>query len=184
MRVDTFAGRFSIEFANLVKEHRRCVQRMQALGFQYGDMPAHDILWRTAQQSSDDLTARQALPLHLAVSSVSSRLALVPMSQEARGLDAGPRLAHRLFSLKDRFSAKLVQQIAKEERAHVAVGLDHFLKILQILDQDPGAAFRGWIRHLCPELANGRFDHAARRAVGLPQSWYAFEAKRSLLLTY
>jgi uncharacterized ferritin-like protein (DUF455 family) len=44
------------------------------------------------------------------------------MSQEARGLDAGQRLAMRLLGTGDKRSASIVDRIAEEERAHVAVG--------------------------------------------------------------
>ncbi len=53
---------------------------------------------------------------------VVSRMAVVPMGQEARGLDAGSRLAERLVGLGDTRSARIVARIAEEERAHVAVG--------------------------------------------------------------
>lgn len=46
----------------------------------------------------------------------------MPMSQEARGLDAGKRLAERLVGAGDGRSAAVVAAIAEEERAHVAVG--------------------------------------------------------------
>ena len=55
------------------------------------------------------------------------RLAIVPMSQEARGLDAGQRLVERLVGAGDRRSAAIVAQIAEEERAHVAVGASAWL---------------------------------------------------------
>lgn len=45
---------------------RRCLQRLAELGHEYGDMPAHDLLWEGAQLSAGQLTAR---------------LAVVPMSQ-------------------------------------------------------------------------------------------------------
>lgn len=44
------------------------------------------------------------------------------MSQEARGLDAGPRLAERLVGCGDNRTAAIVARIALEEKAHVAVG--------------------------------------------------------------
>ena len=44
------------------------------------------------------------------------------MSQEARGLDAGPRLAEKLVGCGDNRSAAIVSRIALEEKAHVAVG--------------------------------------------------------------
>ncbi len=44
------------------------------------------------------------------------------MSQEARGLDAGERLALKLVGWGDTRSAAIVDRIALEERAHVSVG--------------------------------------------------------------
>lgn len=46
------------------------------------------------------------------------------MSQEARGLDAGPRLVDRLIGWGDHRSAAIVARIGQEEKAHVAVGID------------------------------------------------------------
>ena len=45
------------------------------------------------------------------------------MSQEARGLDAGPRLVDRLVGWGDHRSAAIVARIGQEEKAHVAVGM-------------------------------------------------------------
>ena len=56
---------------------------------------------------------------------LAGRLAVVPMSQEARGLDAGPRLADRLVGCGDNRTAAIVARIALEEKAHVAVGRDN-----------------------------------------------------------
>ena len=53
---------------------------------------------------------------------LSARLAVVPMAQEGRGLDAGPRLVQRLRSANDHRTADIVERICLEEMAHVAVG--------------------------------------------------------------
>lgn len=63
--------------------------------------------WEGAEMSAGDLLAR---------------LAIVPMSQEARGLDAGKRLAEKMVGWGDNRTAAIVHQIALEERNHVAVG--------------------------------------------------------------
>ena len=47
---------------------------------------------------------------------------VVPCTQEARGLDAGPRLVEKLRSVADPRSAAIVHRISTEELAHVAVG--------------------------------------------------------------
>lgn len=67
-------------------------------------------------------SASLTLGLALAAGDLAGRLAVVPMSQEARGLDAGPRLAERLVGCGDNRSAAIVARIALEEKAHVAVG--------------------------------------------------------------
>jgi uncharacterized ferritin-like protein (DUF455 family) len=54
---------------------------------------------------------------------LSWRMCMVPMAQEARGLDAGPRLADKLCGFGDNRTSKIVTRIAEEEKAHVAVGM-------------------------------------------------------------
>ncbi|GMP54845.1 hypothetical protein CsSME_00019876 [Camellia sinensis var. sinensis] len=45
-------------------EGRRCSQRLAELGFSYGDMPAHNLLWRECEKSSHNVAARlAAIPL-------------------------------------------------------------------------------------------------------------------------
>ena len=52
-------------------------ERLRALGYDYGDFPAHDGLWAMARQTAGDLL---------------ERMALVPRVLEARGLDVTPML--------------------------------------------------------------------------------------------
>lgn len=61
-----------------------------------------------------------ASPAAHAVAPSPPCLLLAP--QEARGLDAGDRLAKRLVGMGDNRTAAIVWRIAEEERAHVAVG--------------------------------------------------------------
>lgn len=103
---------------------------------------------------------------------LGSRLAVVPMSQEARGLDAGQRLAERLVGAGDNRSAAIVGCIAEEERAHVAVGVSWFVWLCQLLGQEPGEQFRSQLAQLCPDLLKGPFNHPERELVGLQRQWY------------
>ena len=57
---------------------------------------------------------------------LSARLAVVPMAQEGRGLDAGERLVQRLRSANDHRTADIVERICLEEMAHVAVGAPQY----------------------------------------------------------
>jgi len=120
-------------------------------------MPAHDLLWTGCAASAGD---------------VLDRLAVVPMTQEARGLDAGCRLAERLVGWGDNRSASIVSKIAEEERAHVAVGVSWFRAVCTAQEIDPGTAFAATISSLCPDLLKGQFNHAEREEVGLMREWY------------
>eukprot|EP00775_Hariotina_reticulata_P012203 gene12203-12340_t len=152
---------FYEDFARVADDESRhfgwCVQRMAELGHSYGDMVAHDLLWQGAQASAGDLSAR---------------LAIVPLSQEARGLDAGQRLVERLVGAGDKRSASIVELIAAEEKAHVAVGVIWFTRLCAALAMDPPTTFRSWLTALAPELLKGPFNHPARQEVGLQRSWY------------
>lgn len=63
--------------------------------------------------------------------------------QEARGLDAGPRLFDRLTGNGDARSASISKRIAEEEVAHVAVGVTWFVDVCQRLRLDPADRFQG-----------------------------------------
>lgn len=54
---------------------------LRTLGVDYGDLPAHNGLWEMAERTAGDLLAR---------------LALVPRTLEARGLDAAPPIRAKL----------------------------------------------------------------------------------------
>ncbi|GAX79371.1 hypothetical protein CEUSTIGMA_g6813.t1 [Chlamydomonas eustigma] len=152
---------FYEDFARVADDESRhlgwCLQRLEELGHDYGDMPAHDLLWEGAQMSSRD---------------VGARLVVIPMSQEARGLDAGPRLVEKMTGHGDKRSAAIVGAIAAEEKAHVAVGVAWFRRVCNALELPRGSTFRSWISHLCPDLLKGNFNHAVRNEVGLPRDWY------------
>ncbi|KAI5076159.1 hypothetical protein GOP47_0008224 [Adiantum capillus-veneris] len=155
---------FFSDFAHVADDESRhfswCAQRLSELGFQYGDMAAHDMLVGEGQKSATNVMAR---------------LAVVPMVQEARGLDSGPRLAGRLVGWGDVRSASIVNQIAEEELAHVAVGVSWFLTVCKMIDRVPDKTFRDLIQELNVEL-KGPFNHAAREKAGLPRSWYEPDA--------
>eukprot|EP01037_Dinobryon_pediforme_P035992 gene35992-42698_t len=63
---------------------------LQQLGFAYGDFPAHNSLWEMAEKTRDDILAR---------------IALVPRTMEARGLDAAPPVRNKLAQAGDHAAA-------------------------------------------------------------------------------
>ncbi|BBN17207.1 hypothetical protein MPTK1_7g12790 [Marchantia polymorpha subsp. ruderalis] len=138
------------------RHFRWCQQRLNELGFSYGDMPAHNLLWKDCMRTSG---------------SVKSRLAVIPMIQEARGLDASPRLVKRLSGLADHRSAAIVRRIGEEEVAHVGVGVTWFLRVCEKLQIDPGLTFKEMMVECNIEL-HGPFNHTARARAGLQREWY------------
>lgn len=58
---------------------------------------------------------------------IAERLAVIPLSQEARGLDSTTRFVDRLYSAGDKKTASIVFLIGKEEERHVALGVKWFL---------------------------------------------------------
>lgn len=152
---------FYADFARVADDESRhlgwCLQRLWELDCQYGDMPAHNLLWEGCMVSSND---------------IRERLAVVPMSQEARGLDAGARLAERLVGWGDNVSAAVVARIAEEEHAHVAVGVLWFRAICESLGDDSKHVFIDTLTELCPDLLRPPFNHQARGLVGLPREYY------------
>ncbi|KAL5227916.1 hypothetical protein ABZP36_016181 [Zizania latifolia] len=88
----------------------------------------HNLLLRECAKSSSD---------------VSARLAVTRLVQEARGLDAGPRLVQKFLGFGDHRSADIVTKVA-EELAHVSVGLHWFLKVCQMMGREYDVVLNGF----------------------------------------
>ncbi len=80
---------------------------LASLGTAYGDHPAHDGLWAMCERTAHDATAR---------------MALVPRTLEARGLDATPPMRARLARAGDAAAAAILDVILRDEVGHVAIG--------------------------------------------------------------
>jgi uncharacterized ferritin-like protein (DUF455 family) len=95
---------------------------LATLGYAYGDFPAHDGLWQMAERTANDLLAR---------------MALVPRTLEARGLDASPAVRAKLAGIGDMNGAAIIDRILADEVGHVATG-NHWYRWLCDLEQrDP-----------------------------------------------
>ncbi|XP_051136631.1 uncharacterized protein LOC127255220 [Andrographis paniculata] len=158
--VDLLGEGFFADFAHVADDESRhftwCSQRLAELQFSYGDMPAHNFLWRECEKSSDN---------------VAARLAVIPLVQEARGLDAGPRLVNKLVGFGDHRTASIVEKIADEEVAHVAVGVYWFVSVCQKMGRTPDATFTDILDEYNVEL-KGPFNYSAREEAGIPRDWY------------
>ncbi len=120
--------------------HFRMLQaRLQDLGHDYGDFPAHNGLWYMAQRTADDLLAR---------------MAMVPRVLEARGLDVTPGMIARLRQAGDRETAELLEIIWREEIGHVQAGSRWFHHLCALAGQDPEGTYF--------ELLGQYLDHGIR----------------------
>lgn len=126
-------------------------ERLASYGMTYGELPAHDGLWEMAARTAHDPIAR---------------MALVPRTLEARGLDASPGIRSRLAAAGDMESAAVLDVILREEIGHVAIGNDWYRWLCQREGVDPHqhAAHLAHL-HRAPRM-RGPFNLEARRAAG------------------
>jgi uncharacterized ferritin-like protein (DUF455 family) len=146
------AGEEALHFT-LLREHLR------TLGHDYGDFDAHDGLWRMTESTRDDIVAR---------------MALVPRTLEARGLDATPPIQAKLAKAGDARAVEILDIILRDEIGHVAIG-NHWYRWLCRRDGlDPVAIYPGLLaRHGAPRL-RPPFNLAARRLAGFSEAELAF----------
>ncbi len=129
----------------LLREHLRSVGR------DYGDFDAHDGLWTMAERTSADITAR---------------IALVPRTLEARGLDATPPLQAKFARAGDVRAVEILGVILRDEIGHVAIG-NHWYRWLCLRDGlDPHAHYVALTRRYAAPRLRPPFNTDARRAAG------------------
>ncbi len=136
---------------DLLREH------LATLGQAYGDFPAHNGLWEMCVKTQHDATAR---------------MALVPRTLEARGLDATPLIQARLKKVNTpeaRRAIEILDVILRDEIGHVAVGNRWYAWLCAQRGLEPVAHYRHLARlHAAPRL-RGPFNVEARRSAGFSE---------------
>lgn len=102
-----------------------------------------------------------------------TRIAVGQLVAEARGLDAGEKLATRIRSFADHASAAVVDRIAYEEIRHVELGIKWYLKEF---DNDVDKAIKEF-HDIAIKMGNQGafvppFDHEKRAQAGMQPEWY------------
>lgn len=128
---------------------------LEELGFQYGDFPAHDGLWETAHRTRSDLLAR---------------LALVPRTLEARGLDASPAIRKKLISVGDPKGGEILDIILRDEIGHVAIGNHWFRYLCRQEGHAPVPTYARLALQYGAAKLKGPFNLPARRAAGFDEA--------------
>ncbi len=127
---------------------------LQSLGHHYGDFTAHDGLWEMCEKTRTDIVAR---------------MALVPRTLEARGLDATPLIQARLRKggTPDALTAcDLLDIILHDEIGHVTIGNHWYHWLCERDGLDPVAHYSVLVqRHRAPRL-RPPFNETARRQAG------------------
>lgn len=126
-------------------------EHLASLGCAYGDHPAHDGLWAMTERTASDVTAR---------------MALVPRTLEARGLDATPPMQAKLARAGDVRAVAILDIILRDEIGHVAVGNFWYRWLCQRQGLDPLAHYEELTARYDAPRPRPPFNEAARQAAG------------------
>ena len=129
--------------------------RLSALGYRYGDFPAHNGLWELAVKTMDD-------PL--------LRMALVPRVMEARGLDVTPGMMERFTAIGDQATAEVLTIILRDEVGHVAAGSHWFEYLCEQRGLDPESTYFDLLQEHFPGQVRCPLHKTARKQAGFSES--------------
>jgi uncharacterized ferritin-like protein (DUF455 family) len=131
---------------------------LQSLGHAYGDFEAHDGLWLMCEKTAGDVVAR---------------MALVPRTLEARGLDATPQIQQKLRQVGTPAALRAVDildVILRDEVGHVAIG-NHWYRWLCDRDGlDPVAHYPVLVERYAAPRLHPPFNEEARRRAGFSRA--------------
>jgi uncharacterized ferritin-like protein (DUF455 family) len=120
------------------------------MGYQYGDFNAHNSLWEMAERTQGDVLAR---------------MALVPRTMEARGLDASPPLRNKFAQIGDKDAAEILDIILRDEIGHVAIGNYWFNWLCEQRSLEPIACYETLaIQYSAPAMRKPLNIEARRKA--------------------
>ena len=132
--------------------------QLQAMGYDYGDFPAHTGLWDMTHKTSGDVLAR---------------MALVPRTLEARGLDATPAMQAKLRKVgtPDALAAvAILDIILRDEIGHVAIGNRWYRHLCGERGLDPVTSYAKLAAAYGAPRLKGPFNLDARRAAGFDEA--------------
>lgn len=128
--------------------------RLVEFGHTYGDFPAHDGLWDMCARTRDDVLAR---------------MALVPRTLEARGLDASPPIRARLVQAGDVASAAILDVILRDEIGHVRIGNRWFRYLCDARGLEPHETYARLAEQYRAPRLRGPLNFEARREAGFDE---------------
>ncbi len=163
-RYDKMPQRFYLDWARVAYEEATHFELLsgllQQMGYRYGDFDAHEGLWLMCEKTQEDLLAR---------------MALVPRTLEARGLDATPVIQEKLRNLRgplEGFAARandILAVILRDEITHVQVGNHWYLWLCAKQKLNPQACYQALTRQYRAPKIKPPFNEAARRLAGFSE---------------
>lgn len=152
------AGEEAFHFT-LLRDH------LAELGYAYGDFAAHDGLWSMCEKTKGDIVAR---------------MALVPRTLEARGLDATPQIQEKLRRVNTPAALRAVEildVVLRDEVGHVAIG-NHWYKWLCARQGfDPVTLYPQLVERYAAPRLYPPFNEAARKRAGFSEAELAWLAQ-------
>ena len=130
-------------------------EHLATMGYQYGDFTGHDSLWEMVDRTKGDVLAR---------------MALVPRTMEARGLDASPSLRNKLAQAGDMAAAAILDIILRDEIGHVAIGNHWFNWLCQQRGLEPIMAYEQLAMQYSAPKLRAPFNLEARRQAGFTEA--------------
>ena len=124
---------------------------LQSVGVAYGDFPAHNSLWEMVERTAD---------------AVIARMALVPRTMEARGLDAVPVIRDRFKQVKDHQVVEILEIILRDEVGHVLIGNQWFNFLCIKEGLSPVNVYQELARAYGAPVLRGPFNLEARKQAG------------------
>lgn len=154
-RFQGMPDQFYVEWMGVAREEALHFELLRdhlaSLGARYGDMPAHNALWDMAERTKHDLLAR---------------IALVPRTAEARGLDASPPIKAKLVKAGDLRGAEILDIILRDEIGHVAIGNRWYNWLCAQRGLEPVATYAALAQKYDAPRLRGPFNLEARLAAG------------------
>lgn len=129
-------------------------EQLSRFGYDYGDFPAHNGLWETTADTAFDVLVR---------------MALVPRTLEARGLDVTPHMIKKLRAVCEVRAVEVLHILLRDEVGHVAVGTHWFAYLCQQRGLNRFDTFKSLIETYLRGDIKGPFNIEARLEAGFTQ---------------
>ena len=124
---------------------------LKQMGYMYGDFLAHNSLWEMVERTTD---------------AVIARMALVPRTMEARGLDAVPMIRERFKQIKDVQAVEILEIILKDEIGHVLIGNKWFNFLCEKNNLSAITTYKELARKYRAPVLRGPFNLEGRKQAG------------------